>query len=672
MELTESQKKKQLAIDVLRRRYAEQKEQVAAIEPRLASYIDDICEHSGVELGNNNDWHNYYEILSAIKFLRLLRTYQFNTKMVLFVLKMFEGEWKNDGNGWRHVSGGIKQPGTEAPTVYRWEDFQVFIFANIFGFYADVDTKLTAEDRTTLLKTERMGEDGHIYDRRRLCTAFTLFAPRKINKTGLSAAVGTVSFAVTGDHNCEVYCCANSKDQSMILFKRIKEFVQQINADRFRMTASVVDWKQQYKHIRNSSVTALSAGGKTKDGMYGEVLLDDESGSSAWVNGHSDLFSLINVIASSMGPRRQPLQLSTTTAGTITSGFFIEKLDGLHRLLEEELAYDASTSQPKLELDRTLCLCYEPDVWEKENEEYIFTSHVLRKKINPMLGKTVQHAFYDDWVAKASLEPEKRSEVLSKLFNVYVSAKTTSWKVTPDDVRRCQVKKRVTDCKFADGWQTYCGMDFSNGGDIDAIAYLSVDMNPTGPMKGRWFADCEGWITEEELQTSPNRPLYEQWVEAGWLHVCPGKVFNPDLAIHALMGKTEAGVNLIGFGYDPAQSKHPINTLKAWLQTMFEKRGGDPRSIAEAIKQMVVPVSQSAMNFNGLIGFLEQMVLNEQENWIEFSASPLWPWMAGNAKVETSTYSNMRIVKSSVHAKVDCIHALLDALYVFDLSEGGR
>ena len=128
------------------------------------------------------------------------------------------------------------------------------------------------------------------------------------------------------------------------------------------------------------------------------------------------------------------------------------------------------------------------------------------------------------------------------------------------------------------------------------------------------------------------------------------------------MAKSEAGVNLAYFGYDPAQSSQPINTLKAWLQTL----GID----AQTIKQMVVPVSQSAMTFNPLIGNLEQMVLNPDEPWIQFSPSPLWPWEAGNVSIDESRYSNQRMVKTKPHTKIDNFAALLDALYCFNISEG--
>ena len=46
---------------------------------------------------------------------------------------------------------------------------------------------------------------------------------------------------------------------------------------------------------------------------------------------------------SSMGPRRQPLSLITTTASLIQSGPFVEMLDSTKQLLLKEIEWDEVT-----------------------------------------------------------------------------------------------------------------------------------------------------------------------------------------------------------------------------------------------------------------------------------------------------------------------------------------
>jgi phage terminase large subunit-like protein len=216
----------------------------------------------------------------------------------------------------------------------------------------------------------------------------------------------------------------------------------------------------------------------------------------------------------------------------------------------------------------------------------------------------------------------------------------------------------------------FVGLDFSQGDDLFAVTYLAVDYTPSDTMRGRFFADTDCWVLEETMRQSPNRPLYEQWAAAGWLHVCPGEVFDSMLAINRIADVAQSGVNIVSFGYDPAQSIQPINQLKAWLQTLFQRTDVIPKELADVIQRMVIPVSQTSMTQNPRVGELEHMIL-EKEPWLTFSMNPMWPWMFGNCAAELNSSDLRRIVKGGPQPthKMDGVAALIDALYGFDLSE---
>ena len=648
---------KRQAHELLSFHVRKQWQQISDIDDRLCTYLEHLVFHP--------EWHNAYEILGAVKFLRLLRTYELDPDTLQDVIYKYEGEWEQTDNGWAHISGGLRHPGTTGPAYYRLQPFQVFVLASMFLLKAWVNTEAEAGSRM-LLRTERH-INGIIYDLRRLCTEFTFFTPRKTAKTQLSAFIQFWYF-MSGDENAECYCCANASDQAKILFSRTRDLIHQMDPreKRIRFTASQVNWKPN--QFRSASLTALSAGGKTKDGLFAQLCSADEYGSAAYVNGASDMGKLVSVVESSMGPRREPMTFISTTAGIITQGPFIDKLAGMKQLLMKELDPDAVHD---LSTDRQACLLLEPDEWEQTNEEVLLTSKDVRRKVNPMLGIIVQHSFYEDEIAKARQNPEKMNEVISKLFNVYQTGRVTHW-IKSDRIRPLQVAKRITDCQYQDGWQVFVGMDFSQGDDLFAVTYMAVNYTPGESMRGRFFVDTDCWVLEHTMNGSPNRPLYEQWVEQGWLHVCPGEVFDSMHAINRIAEVSGQGVNICAFGYDPAQSVQPINQLKAWLQTLFQSRGDfSPRDLADTIQKMVIPVSQSAMTQNPRIGELEHMIL-ETEPWMEFSANPLWPWCFGNCAVETGNSDLRRIVKGGplpTH-KIDPVHGLLDALYCFDLSEG--
>ena len=675
--MTDEQKTKQLAIEAIQRRTDGQREQLAGIDPRLLEYYTHLCEHSGTTLGDPNDLHGMNELLCALRLLRLLRTYDFNRDKVEEEIFADEGEWQRDAEGyWTHIRGGLGQPGRMGNEVYRCEPFQIFMLTAIYGPMAWIGTGNYEGDRR-LTDTERVNPTTReIEDLRRLCIRFVLFGPRKINKSGFAAMRGT-SDMMRGDYDAQIVCTANSQEQSKILFNKTKDLLLQldpVSGRRFNgkyLTFTNTSVKFQKGKFRAAELQAIPAGGKMPDGKFASMSLEDEYGSAGYTNGRSDMGQTAAVIESSMGPRREPLTIITTTASLISSGPFMEMLDAMHRLLLQELKYDTGEATPTLAEDRQMMLLLEPDEWERE-EEYLLTSRVLRRKINPRLGKIVQHSFYEQEVASSRMDETKKKETISKLFNVYQSGKVTQW-LTGDRIRPLQIARRVTDCKYQDGWRVCTGWDFSPGDDLFARTYLCVDYTRSETPEGHLFADCDAWVLEETMKNSPNRPLYEQWIDAGWLHVCPGEVFDSMLAMNRLGELVDSGVDIVTFGFDPAQNRSPINQLKAWLQTLFQKRNPNVsvKELDEVIKRMVVPVSQTAMTMNPIIGHVEDLV-KDPARILLFSENPMWPWQFGNCACEISSSNLRRIIKGGPIAshKIDCVFGLLDAMWAFDLSEG--
>lgn len=300
-----------------------QVEEITEVDGRLFDYL--------FSLSREPEIHNVWEILGGVRFLRIFKTYPFNKDKVRRILRLYEGEWR-DGE---YVEGGLLFSGLRGRTHYQLTPIQVFMIAGVYGPHHWVNTEAKAGSRK-MLPTERECEDGYIYDLRRLTTEAVFFIPRKFGKTTLGAFFQFVGFFFE-DYNYEGYCCANSSDQAKILFNMTKELIRQKDPKelRIRFTATEVNWKTGQP--RASKVIALSAGGKTKDGLFAQYCSSDEFGSAGYVKDHSDMASLVNVVEGSMGPRREPLTIHTTTAGNVEMGPFQIKLDGLKQLLAEEV-----------------------------------------------------------------------------------------------------------------------------------------------------------------------------------------------------------------------------------------------------------------------------------------------------------------------------------------------
>jgi len=652
-----TQEEKKQAHGILIRRLDEMAMQALdAIDKRLYDYY--------IGLMYNPELHNGYEILCAVKFLRLLRTYEFNERRVQQIIKLREGEWQQDERGrWHHVRGGIKCPGTDTAHVYRWQPFQVFVLASVFGFHTWFDTGVQAIDKSELLLTEREREDGMVEDFRRLCNYFVLYTPRKTDKTGMSAFIQVVFFLM-GDYNSEIYCCANAEFQSRILYGRTRFMLKDADTkQRFDMTSKSIQWKPKFHQVRNAMIMPLTAGGKTKDGPFAELVNWDELGSSPYTNGKSDMMNLVNVMRSSMGPRREGLTFGTTTAGTITSGPFIDMLAGLHQNLLLELKFDSGEETPTLSQDRQLCLLLEPDDWEKYDEELLLTSKDIRRKINPMLGITCQHQFYDDSISDMYNGKMTRGELFSKLFNVYSSNTVKGW-LTPDDIRPLQIGRRIDDCSRGYGWMVWAGFDFSKGDDLNGVSYLAYN-----PRTGEFFADMDSYMSEKAVNESPLRELLLKWAADGWLHIVPGQTFDPSWPVNRIIELDGKDVEFFGFGYDPFNAKMVINALSQWVFDI----GLDP-------KQMIVPVSQKFGNYSPAVKEFDYMVRRSRDDgmghqipdpMIHFSQNPLWPWQFGNVMLQESNdgMENLKPVKRDANGKVDNVQMLLSALILYDAAE---
>jgi phage terminase large subunit-like protein len=666
---------KQQAIDILREQTAAHVNQLCDIEPRLLEYYQHLCEHSGTELGDPNDLHNGNELLCAIRLLRLIDTYPLNREKIDEVIYMGEGEWRQDSDGfWTHIEGGLGQPGRHGAEVYRWEPFQMFMIVAMYGPMAWISTETQAGTRR-LTETERVNPDtNEIEDLRRLCTRFVLYGPRKINKSGFAAITNVEDF-MFGDYDAQVVCTANSQEQSKILFNKTKDLLIQLdpvtgrkfNGKYLSYTATEVKFmKGKY---RAAELIAIPAGGKMPDGKFASRSAEDEYGSAGYTNGRSDMGQTAAVIESSMGPRREPMTVITTTASLITAGPFMEMLDALHRLLLEELKYATGEATPSKAEDRQMCLLLEPDEWERE-EDYLLTSKTVRRKINPMLGKIVQHSFYDDECAKSRMDETKKKETISKLFNVYQSGKMTDW-IKPDEIRAIQVPMRIDECTRSQGWEVMVGMDFSKGDDLNGCSYLAKRWrDDLGEYE--YFADMDAYMSEVAVEESPIRELLLKWSQAGWLHIVPGRTFDPAVVMDRIVELDDKDINVFGYGYDPYNAKTVINALTQWLVDV----GLDPKQLIKPVRQNFATYSPAVKEFDYFI-HRDLMLPDGQvapNPMIHLSSNPLWPWEFGNCQLAESTdgMENMKPIKANASAscKVDNVQMLLSALILHDMADG--
>ncbi len=626
-------------------RYAER---MNAIDQRLQRYCLDAVRE-------DMDTANVYELLGIRKVLRLMDTYELNERQTVRVIRAIEGKW----NGNVHEIGGLKFDTPRGHMHVRLMPYQVWCVFGIYGFTTEVCMEREYEEGEQLLPSEFV-RDGMVWDKRRLCQEAHIFQTRKSGKTEFGAALDTVEANLLGPVNAQVLICCNSKPQAQIAYKAVKQFCYQLDPKStnkaggkyLRVTADEMTWLPNQP--RNGEIKVMSAGGKKKDGLYASLVHADEHGSAEYVNDHSDMQSLVEVCAGSMGPRREHLLMHTTTAGLVNFGPYQLQLQSVEQMLEDEMQYPLDGQPHPTDEDKWFAFLLRLDPWEIEYDLEQLNRDNLFRKVNRSIGITVQPTWYRERLHDAATKTEDtRKEVLTKDFNIWQTGKTKDW-FKEDEIRRLQVPVRITDLRAEDGWWLVAGGDFSKWDDGTSLAFLAKNS-----VTGEYFADLFIFISEKALRETPNRQLYELWIEQGWIIVCPGDTIDEHIVTNALIEVTQY-MNLFGFGYDAYDSARFINDIKAWIFSM----NGDPT-------KLLVPVPQNFATYNGPVQDMTHMVYSDPP-LIHFSMSPLWIWEFLNVKLAVSNdgYDNVKPIKASEHGKVDGIQSTLSALHIMNLLEG--
>ncbi len=581
-------------------------ERVARIDPRIARYIA-FC--TSTEADNAN----LYELLGIRKFLRMLATYSFDYEKIHKMFALFESFEIDSLRGTQR---------------YPLTPMQCFQIAAPMGFvHRDADGDMV-----------------------RVCTEATLFVPRKSAKTHV-AALYIAWFFLAESRDAECYCTANSADQAKILYSTAQGMIRSLdrNERHIRFTATETNWKPGEQ--RKAKVAALTAGGKTKDGLKAELCCADEYGSAAYVKDKSDMARLVGVVRGSMGARKQPLTLFTTTAGRVIEGPFEVRLREIKKILEQELSLPLDGTPATTDNDWMFALLCCPDSWELSDIDSLMREPYMWQKVNHHLGITVQPKYYEDELRKMDMDPDYKTEQITKLFNVFQSSKTRDW-LKPSDITALLTPRRITDLSPDDDWVCFIGMDFSQGNDLNAATYLCYNRDT-----GEFFADCDAWIAEYYVAASPNATLYRQWIEAGYLHTCPGKVIADDFVTQRLE-ELRSHVDILRIGYDPYKAKMTINNVRAWLTNI----GANPDNILR-------PIRQTFAYFTAPVDELT-FLIQSAPPLITLSDTSMWAWQFGNCMIQESNdgLENKKPVKAGAYesAKIDNVICLLEGLILYD------
>ena len=320
-----------------------------------------------------------------------------------------------------------------------------------------------------------------------------LLVARKNGKTLFAAAIMAYMAYSDGEYGAKLYCLAPKLDQADLCFDALYQIVQ---AEKELDDITKKRRADIYIKDFNTTIKKIAFNSKKSDGFNPHFVLNDEM--EAW-NGDQGL-KQYEVMTSAIGSRRQPVILSTSTAGYINDGIFDE-------LMRRSTAFLKGRSDEK----RLLPLLYiidNPDLWDTREE---------LEKSNPNLDVSVSWEFYQEQIAIARASLSKKSEFLTKYCNIKQNS-SVAWLEYPD-VEKAVLKDGAglpASISLEDFKGCYCvgGIDLSRTTDLTATVVI-IERDDTNYIFAKFFMPLERYKVAINEENTP----YNIFEERGFLQL---------------------------------------------------------------------------------------------------------------------------------------------------------
>lgn len=426
------------------------------------------------------------------------------------------------------------------------------------------------------------------------------------HNTELAAGLAHLLTVADGEPGAQVFSHALQGDQAGLCFDKAARMVA---ISRDLSTLYEVTAKGLFCPALMSSFRWLSGEAFGKHGLSPHANIGDEA--HAWRNGN-----LHNFLIQGMGARRQPLDLTISTAGQI-------KTYG-HELYEQSKAI---MLDPSLD-EQTYAYTYEAD------PKCDWTDPKIWKQANPNLGVSLKHEFLEAECRRAVGNPRMENDFKRYHLNIWVE-QATRW------LAMARWPENTAEPGNPNFWRSfeplrpqatvYGGLDLAAGDDITALVWVIPPENP----EGRVRLVCRFWVPEERIdyRDTPRTP-YRRWVEQGALRVTPGNVTDYDF-IEAQIMQDAAAMGCNGLGYDPWRARQSIVHLMNEGLPLVEFRQGH-ESMGDATAQ------------------LDRLFASGR---LEHGNHPVLEWMFSNATVRYDANNNYVPDKKRAADKIDGVVA---------------
>lgn len=431
-----------------------------------------------------------------------------------------------------------------------------------------------------------------------------LFIPRKNGKSFLGAAIALYLLHADGEIGAEIISCAAETEQANFLFAVAKD----MNSGDEILSQRAKSFKRSIAcYETGSSYKVITAEADSKHGANLHGILFDELHAQP----NRDLY---DVLRTSTGGRRQPLEIYMTTAGFDRLSICYEVYDYAKRVLSGDI--DDPSFMPVI---------YEADIdddWRLES---------TWKKANPNYNISVYKDYFELKVKEAIAQPTNENTFRRLNLNIW----------TESDVRAINMLK-WRECgllnynlqEFA-GKTCYLGLDLSSSNDLAAAALIFRINNMWAALMKFWCPQDK--IAEREKET---RTPWRHWVQQGFITATQGGRID--------YGRIRADINDLHSVYDIREiAVDPWNAHQ--ISEELEKSDGFT----------VVHVRQGIYTLNAPT---KEFIASIADVKFAHGNNPVLTWNAGNLSTEEDASGNLRPSKKRSPEKIDGCVAVITGL----------
>ncbi len=367
-------------------------------------------------------------------------------------------------------------------------------------------------------------------------------------------------------------------------------------------------------------IEQLGKEAKSKDGMNLHGFVADEL--HEWREEHRPV---LDKLQTSMGKRRQPLEILITTAGSDQSVVWLDIYDDACKV-----------ARGVYENDRWFVFIAQMDDGDDPFDEHVWG------KANPNLDVSVKRDYLRGLANEARHNPGKLNQFLRYHMNVRVRSLVKA--IDPGLWAECQV-----DLPDLAGRECCAGLDL---GWRDDLASLTLCF-PLGTQEFPLFAwRSWSWICEETDKRDLTQPPWANWIRSGHLIVTEGNTTDPQ-AIYAKIAQLRKEYTIRTLALDP-------NNARA-----------TGIHLANDMGMQVFEFFQTTRKYNEPLQTLMTLIKNGQ---FVHDGDPVLTWAADNLVLKTDAAGLAMPDKLKSSDKIDPmvagLMALSECLFV-DRSSGG-